>query len=75
MRSPSVSRIRTWVLTRAGRLWSQLPPRRSASEIGDLAADAFRSRRELVVENAVLRHQVNIRRRRSKRPTLHLVIR
>ena len=34
--------------------------------------DAIRSRRELVLENAVLRHQVNVLRRRSKRPKLHL---
>jgi hypothetical protein len=36
------------------RLWSQLAPRRSASEIADVAVDAIRSRRELVLENAVL---------------------
>jgi len=55
------------------RLWSQLAPRRSASEIADVAVDAVRSRRELVLENAVLRHQVNVLRRRSKRPKLRLV--
>src|SRR5882672_7499953 len=73
MRSLSVSRIRTWVLARVGRLWSQLTPRKSASEIVGVAVDAIRSRRELVIENAVLRHQVNVLRRRSKRPTLHLM--
>jgi hypothetical protein len=35
--------------------------------------DMVRSRRELVLENAVLRHQVNVLRRGSKRPKLHLV--
>jgi hypothetical protein len=35
--------------------------------------DAVRSRRELIIENAVLRHQVNVLRRRSKRPKLNLV--
>lgn len=30
-------------------------------------------RRELIIENAVLRHQVNVLRRRSKRPKLNLV--
>jgi len=35
--------------------------------------DAVRSRRELVLENAVLRHQVNVLRRHSKRPKLDLV--
>jgi hypothetical protein len=43
------------------------------SEIAGIASDAVRSRRELIIENAVLRHQVNVLRRRSKRPTLHLV--
>jgi transposase InsO family protein len=35
--------------------------------------DAVRSRQELIIENAVLRHQVNVLRRRSKRPKLNLV--
>jgi putative transposase len=73
MRLPSVTRIRTWVLGRVERLWSQLAPRRSASEIAGVAVDAVRSRRELIIENAVLRHQVNVLRRRSKRPKLKLV--
>jgi hypothetical protein len=50
---------------RVSRLWSQLGPRKSARA----AADAVRSR-ELVIENAVLRHQVNVLQRRSERPTL-----
>ena len=73
MRLPSVTRIGMWVLGRVGRLWSQLAPRRSASEIAGAAVDAVRSRRELIIENAVLRHQVTDLRRRSKRPKLHLV--
>lgn len=56
-----------------GRLWSQLAPRRLASEIAGVAVDAVRSLRELIIENAVLRHQVTVLRRRSKRPKLHLV--
>src|SRR3954454_9470534 len=72
MRLPSVTRIRTWVVGRVGRLWS-LAPCRSASEIAGVAVDAVRSRRELIIENAVLRHQVNILRRRSERPKLQLV--
>jgi hypothetical protein len=55
------------------RLWSQLAPRRQAGEIVAVAVDAVRSRRELVLENAVLRHQVNVLRRGSKRPKLHFV--
>jgi len=35
--------------------------------------DAVQSRRELIIENAVFRHQVNVLRRRSKRPKLNLV--
>src|SRR5678815_4183358 len=73
MRLPSVSGIPTWVLAGMERLWSQLAPRRAASEIANVAVDAVRSRRELVLENAVLRHQVNVLRRHSKRPKLHLV--
>ena len=42
MHSPSVSRIRTWVLARGGRLWSQLTPRKSANEIVGVAVDAIR---------------------------------
>ncbi|HEX8108408.1 MAG TPA: hypothetical protein VF516_11805 [Kofleriaceae bacterium] len=55
------------------RLWSQLAPHRQAGEITGVVADAVRPRRELVLENAVLRHQVNVLRRRSTRPKLHLV--
>jgi hypothetical protein len=35
--------------------------------------DAIRSRPDLVSENAVLRHQVNVLRRRSKRPRLQFI--
>src|SRR5215471_1335497 len=73
MRLPSASRIQTWVLARMERLWSRLAPRRQASEIAAVAVDAVRSRRELVLENAVLRHQVNVLRRGCKRPTLDVV--
>src|SRR6185503_3841320 len=59
MRLPSVSRIRTWVLARMDRVWSQLAPRKQVGELGAVAVDMVRSRRELVLENAVLRHQVN----------------
>ena len=55
------------------RLWSQLAPRKQASEIAGVVVDTVRPRRELVLENAVLRHQVNVLRRHSKRPKLHLV--
>src|SRR5215470_16581419 len=73
MRLPSVSRIRTWILARMERVWSQLAPRKQVGEIAAVASDLVRSRRELVLENAVLRHQVNVLRRGSKRRKLHLV--
>ena len=50
-----------------------LARRRSANEIAGVAVDGVRSRRELIIENAVLRHQVHVLRRRSKRPELNLV--
>lgn len=59
MRVLTVSRIRTWLLAGMERLWSQLAPRRQAGEIVSVAVDAIRRQRELVLENAVLRHQVN----------------
>lgn len=73
MRLPSIARIRPWILARMERLWWQLAPRRQTSELAAVAVDTVRPRRELVLENAVLRHQVSVLRRRSKRPTLHLV--
>jgi hypothetical protein len=57
------------------QLWSQLAPVGQAGEIAAVAMDAVRSRRELVLENAVLRHQVNVLRRGCKRPTLQLIAR
>ena len=69
----SVSRIRTWIPASMERLWSQLA-RHTASEIAAVAVDVVRSRRELVLENAVLRRHVNVlRRHNNKRPKLHLV--
>lgn len=56
MRAPMVSRIRTWLMAGMERLRSQLAPRREVGELAAVAVDATRSRRELVLENAVLRH-------------------
>lgn len=55
------------------RLWSQLAPHKQVGELASVAVDAVLSRRELMLENAVLRHQVNVLRRGSKRPKLHFV--
>lgn len=74
MRLPSVtSNPGRGSLVALERLWSRLSPHRSASEIAGVAVDAVRSRRELIIENAVLRHQVNVLRRRSRRSKLNLV--
>jgi hypothetical protein len=58
MRVSIISRIRPWLLAGMERLWSQLAPRREAGGLGAVAVDVARSRRELVLENAVLRHQI-----------------
>ena len=73
MRLPSATRTRTWVLARVERVWSHLAPRKQVGELAAVAVDMVRSRRELVLENAVLRHQVNVLRRGSKRRKLHLI--
>ena len=56
-----------------GQLWSQLAPLKQASEIARVVADAARPRRELVLENAMLRDQVGVLRRCSKHAKLHFV--
>jgi putative transposase len=57
----------------ARRLWSRLAPLPARVETLHVAADlCSRSRRELVVENATLRHQINVLRRGSGRPRLAL---
>jgi hypothetical protein len=73
MRAPIISRIRTWLLAGMERLWSRLAPRWEAGGLAAVAVDLARSRRELVLENAVLRHQINVLRCRSKRPKLRAI--
>ena len=70
MRLLSISRMTEWVRRAVCRLWSKLDLRSSGSELAGIAADACRPRHELVVENAVLRHQLNVLRRHVKRPAL-----
>jgi hypothetical protein len=48
-------------------------PRKQANEIAGVVVDMVRPRSELVLENAVLRHQVNVMQRRSKGPKLYFV--
>src|SRR5512132_3048157 len=58
-----LSRIRNC----ASAVWTNLAP---FAEVPPTLVDAVRSRRELLVENALLRHQIVVLRRRVPRPTL-----
>lgn len=65
--------ITTSVLAAVRRLWSYLAPLLDRVEPIQVVADlCHRSRRELVVENATLRHQLSVFRRASGRPRLGL---
>jgi hypothetical protein len=65
--------IRTSILAVVRRLWSCLAPLRDRVEPIQVVADlCHRSRRELVVENATLRHQLSVLRRTGGRPRLGL---
>jgi putative transposase len=65
--------IATRVLAFGRRLWAKLAPLSAHVEPFQVAADlCCRSRRQLVVENATLRHQLNVLRRGSGRPRLRL---
>jgi len=53
-----------WVRARAGAIWRTVAPHAGPNVVGGAAVDIGRSRGELVVENAMLRHQVvNLRRK------------
>jgi transposase InsO family protein len=65
--------IATSILAAVRRLWSYLAPLRDRIEPLQAVADlCHRSRRELVVENATLRHQLSVLRRTGGRPRLGL---
>jgi putative transposase len=51
-------------------MWKAVAPHCGPSGARGVAADIVRSRRELVIENAMLRHQVVILRRKSPHPRL-----
>src|SRR5271157_1638995 len=70
MTSLLLSQIADWIRHVAQRIWNRLRPRSSGSQIMGMAVDVSRSRREMVIENAVLRHQINILRRGKKHPRL-----
>jgi hypothetical protein len=57
-----------WVRARAGVIWRAVAPHAGPSVAGGAAADFGRSGRELVLENAMLRYQVVILRRKSPHP-------
>ena len=61
------------VRSRAGAMWKGVAPHRVPSVARGVAADMVRSRRELVIENALLRHQIVILRRKSPHPRLTTV--
>src|ERR1017187_922520 len=65
--------IATSILAAVRRLWSYFAPLRDRVKPLQVVADlCLRSRRELVVENATLRHQLSVLRRTSGRPRLGL---
>jgi putative transposase len=61
------------IVAAARRLWSRCAPHAACIEPLETFADVCcRRRRDLVVENAALRHQVNVLRRSVRRPRLGL---
>jgi putative transposase len=60
-------RILSRVRSCASAVWRKLAP---FAEVPPTLVDAVRSRRELLVENALLRHQIVVLRRRVPRPRL-----
>ncbi len=65
-----LQRVVDWVRSRADALWKAFAPRAGPGVAGGAAVDMVRRRRELVIENAVLRHQIVILRRKSPHPKL-----
>jgi len=59
--------------SRVSAFWDLLRPRVQTSHPAGSLLDAVRSRRELIVENAMLRHQINILRRKMPRPKLTML--
>jgi hypothetical protein len=60
--------IADWARSMAGAIWRIVAPHAGSGVAGGAAADLARSRRELVLENAMLRHQIIILRRQSPHP-------
>jgi putative transposase len=69
----TIRSVVTRVLGLARQLWSKSAPLPGRPEPVQVAGDlCLRSRRELVVENSLLRHQLNVLRRSASRPRLGL---
>jgi hypothetical protein len=62
MTSLLLSQVAGWIRHAAQRIWHSLRPLSSGSEIVGIVVDVSRSRRDLVIENAVLRQPINILR-------------
>jgi hypothetical protein len=62
--------IVNWVGSRAGAIWKAVAPHAGPGVACGVAVDAVRCRRELVIENAMLRHQIVFLRRKSPHPRL-----
>jgi len=66
----SLARITAWASSLLSRAWAIFDPRRRPSAISAAAGDVCRSRRSLLLENAVLRHQLSILLRSGTRSKL-----
>ena len=67
----TITAIAARILGFARHLWSRFVPLPPAAEPIKVAADlCCRSRGQLVLENATLRHQLGVLRRRSSKPRL-----
>jgi putative transposase len=62
--------IAEWARLTACEIWQLVAPHASRKVAGGIAADVARSRRDLVLENAMLRHQLLILRRKFPHPKL-----
>jgi transposase InsO family protein len=65
-----LSDIVDWFRSKVSAIWQAVAPHSGPSDVGGAAADIAPSRRDLVLENAMLRHQVVILRRKSSHPRL-----
>jgi hypothetical protein len=59
-----------WVRSSAVAIWKAVVPNTGPSVASGAAVDLVRRRRELVIENAMLRHLIVILRRKSSNPRL-----